>query len=517
MRTLNSAKNLASSLGITLIMTLLVFFTRKVFVDNVGVEYLGLNGLLQNILGIMTLLEGGFATSVVYNLYKPLAEDNRPKILALLQLYRKVYRYIALGIILFALCLYPFIDIFIKDGENLEYVSIVYFIFLFNSVVGYFTAYKWSLVNASQQNYKLTAINLVYQVGLNLAKLAILYYTRNYILYLIVEALFGVGLNICIVWKTNQLFPYIKTKEKYILDTETKNNIVTNMKALFINKIGGFFMHSTDNIIISAFVGVASIGLYSNYTLITMTVRSVVDQALNSFSESVGNLIASESSEKVYEVFKTTFFVNFLLASTPVIILHNAITPFISWWLGEEYLLGYTTLCIILLNFYIDVMRSTALTFKTKAGIFVKDRFTPLLQGIINLVLSYIFVQFWGLTGVLFATFISILSIGFWQFPRLCYKYVFHQPLWRYFQAYVIYSSVACIALLASVYLCGFIVVGNRFVQTLVNFLISVGTVFLIYLFCFCKTKQYSYLQIYVSQIISCLNNKKGRNGGLNF
>jgi O-antigen/teichoic acid export membrane protein len=165
MRTLNSAKNLASSLGITLIMTLLGFFTRKVFVDNVGVEYLGLNGLLQNILGIMTLLEGGFATSVVYNLYRPLAEDNRPQILALLQLYRKVYRYIALGIILFALCLYPFIDIFIKDGENLEYVSIVYFIFLFNSVVGYFTAYKWSLVNASQQNYKLTAINLVYQVG----------------------------------------------------------------------------------------------------------------------------------------------------------------------------------------------------------------------------------------------------------------------------------------------------------------------------------------------------------------
>ena len=126
MRTLNSAKNLASSLGITLIMTLLGFFTRKVFVDNVGVEYLGLNGLLHNILGIMTLLEGGFATSVVYNLYKPLAEDDRPKILALLQLYRKVYRYIAVGVVVFALCLYPFIDLIIKDSENLEYISIVF-------------------------------------------------------------------------------------------------------------------------------------------------------------------------------------------------------------------------------------------------------------------------------------------------------------------------------------------------------------------------------------------------------
>ena len=503
MRTLNSAKNLASSLGITLIMTLLGFLTRKVFVDNVGVEYLGLNGLLHNILGVMTLLEGGFATSVVYNLYKPLAEDDRPKILALLQLYRKVYRYIAIGVIVFALCLYPFIDYFIKDSENLDYVSIVYFIFLFNSVVGYFTAYKWSIINASQQNYKLTAINLTYQIGLNLSKLAILYFTKTYILYLVVEALFGVALNIGIIRKANQLFPYIKTKERYLLDVATKTNIVTNMKALFINKIGGFFMHSTDNIIISAFVGVASIGLYSNYTLITGTIRSLVNQALNSFSESVGNLIASESSEKVYEVFKTTFFVNFLVASIPVIVLHNTIIPFISWWLGEQYLLSYTTLCVILFNFYIDLMRSTALTFKTKAGIFVKDRFTPLFQGVINLILSYIFVQYWGLAGVLFATSLSILSIGFWQFPRLCYKYVFHQSLWKYFQKYAFYSIVAAVTLVVSVYLCGLFLVENFFMQALSNGLISLVTIVAIYYAFFSKTRQFVYLQTYVNQIFS--------------
>ena len=502
MRTLNSAKNLASSLGITLIMTLLGFFTRKVFVDNVGVEYLGLNGLLQNILGIMTLLEGGFATSVVYNLYKPLAEDDRPKILALLQLYRKVYRYIALGIIFFALCLYPFIDVFIKGGENLEYVSVVYFIFLFNSVVNYFTAYKWSIINASQQNYKLTTINLIYQVGLNLAKLGILYFTKNYILYLVVEALFGVGLNIGIVWKANQLFPYIRTKEKYLLDVATKTNIVTNMKALFINKIGGFFMHSTDNIIISAFVGVASIGLYSNYTLITGTIGNVVNQALNSFSESVGNLIASESSEKVYEVFKTTFFVNFLLASVPVIILHNTINPFIAWWLGEEYLLGYATLCIILFNFYINTMRNTALTFKTKAGIFVKDRYTPLLQGIINLALSYIFVQYWGLPGVLFATSLSILSIGFWQFPRLCYKYVFHQSLWNYFSRYIVYSLVGILTLVLSLGLCRLVSLDNALLQTLFNAVISIVTLLMVYYIAFHRTVQYRQLILYVQNVL---------------
>lgn len=503
MRTINSAKNLASSLGITLIMTFLGFLTRKVFVDSVGVEYLGLNGLLQNILGIMTLLEGGFATSVVYNLYKPLAEDDRPKIIALLQLYRKVYRYIAIGIIVFACCLYPFIDIFIKDGENLEYVSVVYFIFLFNSVVGYFTAYKWSIINASQQNYKLTTINLAYQVGLNLSKLAILYFTRNYILYLVVEALFGVIYNVGIIKKANKLFPYIKTKEQYLLDSCIKRNIITNMKALFVNKLGGFFMHSTDNIIISAFVGVASIGLYSNYTLITGTVGGMVNQVLNSFSESVGNLIASESSNKIYEVFKTTFFVNFLVASIPVILLCNTIEPFFSWWLGDEYLLGYTTLCVILMNFYIDTMRSTALTFKTKAGIFVKDQYTPLLQGVINLTLSYIFVQYWGLTGVLFATTISILSIGFWQFPRLCYKYVFHQSLWQYFQYYTFYTLIAIITLASSSYVCKFIVIDNVFFKVLTNASVALVFILILYPLSFHRTQQYQNLSIYIKSILS--------------
>ena len=362
MRTLNSAKNLISSLGITLTMILLGFLTRKVFVDNIGVEYLGLNGLLQNILGVMALLEGGFATSVVYNLYKPLAENNHPKIIALLQLYKKVYRYIALGICCCALIIYPFLDIFLKDAESLSYVSVVYFIFLFNSIVQYFTAYKWSIINASQKLYKLTAINLAYQVGLNKTKLAILYYTQNYILYLVIESIFGIGLNIAIVKTANRLFPYLLTNKKYEVDLPTKKNITMNMKALFLHSVGGYFMHSTDNIVISSFVGVSVVGLYSNYSLILGTIGNMVGQILNSFSEGVGNLIAIESSEKVYHVFKTIFFVNFLVVSIPVIIIHNTITPFIQWWLGHEYILGYTTMCIILINFYINHMRNSALT-----------------------------------------------------------------------------------------------------------------------------------------------------------
>lgn len=501
MRTLNSAKNLFTSLGITLIMTLLGFLTRKVFVDNVGVEYLGLNGLLQNILGVVTLLEGGFGTSIVYNLYKPLAERNEAKIIALIQLYRKVYRYIAGGIFIFSMCLYPFIDLFIKDVQSLSYVSIVYFIFVFNSIVQYFTAYKWSLINADQQVYKLAGINLTYQVGLSLAKLGILYFTQNYILYLVVEALFGVGLNIAIVRKVNQLYPFIVTKAKYVVEPETKRKILVNVKALFLHSLGGYFMHSTSNIVISSFVGVAIVGLYSNYTLLTGLVNTISNQILNSFSESVGNLIATETDEKSYSVFKTIFFVNFLIISSFSIIIYHTITPFVSWWLGEQYVMSNVTLLIIIFNFYINGMRSSAQTFKVKSGIFVQDRFSPLLQGIINLVLSLILVQVWGINGVLFAFGFSILSIGFWQFPRLVYKYTFHKPLWNYFKVYLFYTVIAIIACVVSLSIIQLVSFQSLIFQVFFNGIVCVFCLVGLYLLFFHKREEYHTLLLYVRSL----------------
>ena len=455
MRTDNSKKNLISGISVTLLVTLLGFFTRRVFVDSVGIEYLGLNGLLTNILAVVSLLEGGIGTSIVYNLYKPLAEGDRPRIIALVQLYRRIYRWIALGIAAMGLCIYPFLDVFIKEGEGLRHVSVVFFIFLFNSMLPYFSAYRWGLINADQRAWRLTGINVVYQVGLSLAKLAILWYTGNYILYLAVEAAFGLGLNVAIVRRVGRLYPYIRTRVKHRVEESLRRTITANSGALFLHSLGGYLAHSTDNIVISSMVSISAVGLYSNYTLITGYVGTFTAQILNSFAESVGNLVASESRERTHAVFKTIFLVNFIVVSIPVIVLANVADPFIAWWLGEEYLLGAATVAVILVNLYVFGMRSSALTFKVKSGIFLQDRFSPLIQGVINLGLSLLFVRWWGITGVLAATTVSVLSVGFWQYPRLVYKYTFGRPLREYFARYAVYTALAAVALVASHLLCG--------------------------------------------------------------
>lgn len=508
MRSLNTAKNFLSSMAITLVMTLLGFFTRKIFVDTVGVEYLGLNGLLSNILGIMSLLEGGFAASVVYNMYKPIAEDNRPVILSLLHLYKIVYRWIGLSLIGFAICLYPFLHIFIKDSSALPYLPVVYCLFIFNTVVGYFTAHKWSLINASQKAYKIAINNLCYQIGLALGKIFILCYTGNYILYLIVEAIFGVGLNMSIVYKCNKLFPYIVTKTKYKIAEETKQTIIKNMKALFINKIGGFLMHSTDNIIISSFLGLTTVGLYSNYSMITTLLRGFSDQILNSYSESTGNLLASTNGVEVYNVFRVAFFVDFIVNSFLVIITANTITPFITWWLGKEYILDNYVLIAILVNMYLLGMRGSAYIFKTKAGLFMQDRFSPFIQSVINVVLSIWFVHIWGLAGVLGATAVSLLSIGVWQFPYLCYKHIFQLPLSEYFKVYFSYTIVCAMTLIISHFVCKAIPLNNQLLKTALNGVLSLFVISIMYWLAFHKTYQFRKTIEYINLIWLKLFNK---------
>lgn len=446
MRTKYSSRNFMVAMLTMGISLLLGFFTRKIFVDQIGIEYLGLNGLLSNILATVTLLESGFGISIAYNLYKPLAEGNQGQILALLQLYKKVYLWIALAIFSACLLLYPFLGFFIKDSENISYVSIVYCIFVFNALIPYFTAYKWALINTDQKNYKLASINVSYQILTNFSKLLILYYTHNYILFLLADSALLLLLNVGVVWRVNKLYPYILTKHKFKLCSETKKQIINNVKYLAIAALGGYFMYSTSNMIISRYVSLAAVGLYSNYTLIISSVEGLARQIFNSTSDSVGNLIASETKERAYMIFRPIMLLNFIIAvsfGNALLFLYN---PFISWWLGNEYCFPKPTVFLIVAYYLISNLRISIFTFKMKAGIFRQDRFTPLIQGILNVVLALILVRYLDLNGVIFSMFLSILSIGFWQTPRLVYKYAFQKPLMHYFIHYGLYLAIGIAA-----------------------------------------------------------------------
>ena len=180
MRTKNSMKNAFMSIFYQIIIIFLGFISRKVFIDNLGTDYLGVNGVLTNVLAAMVLIESGLGTSIVYNLYKPLAEDNREKIISLVQVYKKVYRILALLLLIISICIYPIVIKLMKGTEGISNITIVYYLFVIKNMISYITAYKWALINADQKGYILTMANLVFQVLSTVAKIVILLITSNY-------------------------------------------------------------------------------------------------------------------------------------------------------------------------------------------------------------------------------------------------------------------------------------------------------------------------------------------------
>lgn len=514
MRTQNSIKNISMSILTQIVITLLGFISRRVFLDNLGTDYLGVNGLLTNVLSMLSLVEGGIGTSIIYNLYRPLAEDDKEKVIALVQLYKKIYGILAILIFILSSCLYPFLDIFMKGNTNIPYLWLVYYIFVIKNVISYLNAHKWSLINADQKGYILIKYNLIFNIITTVSKILVLIITKNYILYLIIElAIFAIQ-NIWNGRVVNNKYPYINTIKKFKIDTSTKDNLITNVKAIFLHNIGSYCVFGTDNLLISSLISVKTVGLYSNYTMIISQLSSLLTPILNGIGASVGNLIAVENSEKKYEIFNITYLINFWIYSVCTITLYNLVEPFINWAFGENLLLDRFSLIVILVNFYLTGLRTTVNIFKSKAGIFAPDKYVPLIEATINLVSSLILVNYFGLAGIFLGTTISTISIPIWTQSKLVYNKIFEKSVSEYFKKYFIYIGLTLISGFLVTTICGLINVGNDFISIVLKGMVCVGLTSVFYCVLFFKTREFKYLLTIVQSITKNLNvaliDKKG-------
>lgn len=442
-RTSKSIRNSMVAMLAQIMNVFLSFITRTVFIKMLGSDYLGVNGLFSNILSMLSLAEMGVGTAIIYALYKPISENDEKRISALMNLYAKVYKLIGIVIGILGLLLIPFLGYLIKDQPNIPSMTLIYLMFLANSVVSYFFTYKRSILIASQNGH-INALNqIIFSVIQNIIQISILLNLRKYIPYLLVQFICTVCSNVAISIEADKLFPYLKLHTKEIVDDETKKNIGKNVVAMMSNKIGSVVVSGTDNLLISAFVGVYWVGLYSNYVLIIATIQNLIMQIINAITASVGNLIATESNEKSYNVFKNLFFINFLIAILSSMFLIILLNPFILLWIGEKYILESNIVSIIVINFFIIIMRQPAVIYINTYGLFWQIKWKSLFEAGINLVSSLILIIFFdaGVFGVLLGTTISNLLTNFWWEPYVVYKFRFKISLKNYLSLYMKYVA----------------------------------------------------------------------------
>lgn len=435
-RTKNTIFNLNATLITMFVTKILGFVSRTIFIHILDVSYLGINGLYSNLLSMLSLAELGIGTAIVYSLYKPLADRDNNRISMLMSFYRKAYRIIGLVIGLVGIVLLLFLEKLVNGVTSIEHYRLYYILFLFNTVSSYFLAYKETLISTDQKGYLLTSRNLFFQVLTSVAQLVMLAITHNYAIYLVTQILVQTIRKIVVNIYITKLYSEIDFKMKKKLPKEDLSVIVKNVKAMLLQKIGGYVVFGTDNILIASFVDLATVGIYSNYTMIVDIIYSLISTIFSSVGASVGNLTATDK-EQEYKIYKTSFFVNYLLASFTGICLFLLLNPFISLWIGKDYLLTKSVVFVITLNHYMTTMRKSTEIFYNANGLFWHSRYKSLIEAAINLIVSIVLAKTYGIIGILIGTSISSICTSVLYDVFVLFKYGFKKTNKEFMKTYV--------------------------------------------------------------------------------
>ena len=427
MRTDNSIKNSITSFIYNIITILLLFIEQTIFIKILGVEYSGLNGLFTNILTLLNLIELGFGSAITFNLYKYVKKNDKETIKSIMDFFRKAYNIISIIILIVGLIILIFLKYLIKEVTIDINIYFIYLLFLISTISTYILSYKRNLIYANQKNYILNIFHICYIFILSILQILVLYLTKNYYLFIIVKIVCILIENILISIKANKLYPYLKDKNIKSLKPSIKDNIIKRVKALFIHKTSAAVTNGTDNILISTFLGLKVVGLYTNYFYIINAITKLFSIVITSTAPSVGNLLVDNNYEKNYEIFNKIRFLNYWITVFTSVCLLLLIEPFITIWLGKEYLLSKLVLFTLILNYYQSMMRSTYSVFKEGAGIWIEDRFVPLIQLTINITTSIILLKIFGLSGIFMGTILSSLSLWFYSYPKYVYKKLFNK------------------------------------------------------------------------------------------
>lgn len=438
-RTEHSIRNLRFALIFQVLALVTAFFTRRVFVSILSQEYLGLDGTFSNILVTLSLAELGLGDAILFSLYKPLAENDKPKLRALMDFYRKAYRVIGISVAVLGCALAPFLPRLIHDFPDLPHVYLIYFLFVANNALTYFFVYKQSLILADQRRYLVTMWRYGLWTVLYLLQALFLWFTHQYLIYLVLQLGETLLENWILAREADKLYPFLRERSKP-LDRQTKQTIVRNTRAMFLHKLGGAVVFNTDNLLISYFIGVVSVGLYSNYLLVIKGLRNVYKMIFAAFSGSVGNLGATENSAAALRVYRRMNFAGSWMMGWFSICLLVLFNPFLRLWVGEDYLFSSDIVFLIVLNFYVTGMREVNLTFQNGYGLFWRMRYKSVFEAVINLAVSLALVKPLGITGIFIGTFVSTMLTCFWVEPYLLFRYVFEQPLYKYFLQYAAFS-----------------------------------------------------------------------------
>lgn len=436
----------------------LTFFSRKIFLDCLGTEFIGLTGTLGNILGYLNLAELGITASIGYFLFKPLQQDNRQEVQDILALLGYLYNWIGAAIFAGAFVVSLFFPLIFSSSQlSLGIIYFAFYSFLGSSLIGYFINYRQILLTADQKNYLVA----MYMQSANLIKIALqifLAYTyQNLYLWVGVEFLFGIIGCIVLNWKINKEYPWLKVdKRQGKVLLKKYPEVLAKTRQVFIHKIKDFVLVKSDELFIFLFVSLKMVAFYGNYIIIISKLISLFSAVTTSVGASIGNLVAEGNKANMMKVFWEVTTILHIIAATLSFSLYMFIEPFIAHWLGAEYIMDHRILILLIIYIYITNSRNSVDSFNYAHGLYA-DVWAAWAELIINLTVTIVCGLQWGIIGILLGKIVSLFAIVVLWKPYYLFTAGFHQSVAVYWRGVLRNYLISAIAIGSAIYTMRFI------------------------------------------------------------
>ncbi len=461
------------------------FVMRSVMLHFLGVQYLGLNGLFRSILSVLNLTELGVGSVMVFSMYRPIAEDDTDTICALMKLYRTVYRIIGLLIAAAGLALAPFLGSLVKGSVPPDMsLSILYFMNLGGTVLSYWLfAHKNCLLLAHQRNDVSGKIGLAVYLAEYTLKILALVLFRNYYLYLSIQLVKQISINLLTARKVSRMFPQYTPRGN--LPGERVRAIIRLVRDRFTAKVAYVVFNAADTLVISAFLGLTALAVYQNYNYVVTALRTLLEVVIGACIAGIGNSLVTESAEKNYHDLKKLSLLYHWILAVAASMLLCLFQPFMRLWMGADNMLDAQGAVCFSVFFYCMGVDKLLGMFKDAAGIWRKDRWRPLAGAAVNLALNLASVRWLGLYGVLVSSVVSIALVQVPWLLRNLFQEVFPRKALREYAG--LFCGVGATGLLAcalSGFLCGCFHTGPWLTLALnacVSFAVPNAVFFLVY------------------------------------
>ena len=453
-----SVMNIKVGMFFYILSLFLAFFSRKIFLDCLGAEFIGLTGMLMNIMSFLSVAELGIGTSIVYFLYKPLQEDNHEKINEVMSMLAILYRCIGLVILSGGLIVSIFFPWWFNNlGTGLPLVYFAFYSFLASSVAGYLYNYKQLLVGANQKQYLVNAYFQTIGIAQSLVQILLAYYYRNLWIWVIVGLVFTIIGIIVFNYRIRQLYPWLS-----ISLSEGRRNlhrypeVLRKTRQVFVQKIKDFILYRSDELLVGIFVNVVQVAFYGNYTIITSKLNYLVNILSDGMNAGVGNLVAEGNDQNTMKVFWELTAVRFLIVGIVIFGLLLFLQPFVTCWFGREYRLDDIIIYLLVFNIFIYLSRGVVEMFISAHGLF-SDIWAAWTELAVNIIVTICLAPFFGIVGILLGKIISVFFIAMLWKPYFLFSKGLHKNVSVYWRGmapyYMIFLLYVIITLLLRYYL----------------------------------------------------------------